>query len=91
MCPIADTENNPNRGGKITSMTLSAIQRAIEDLPQEAQAQLASWVADRDGAAWDTEIERDFRAGGAGAVLLEHLKRQVRAGNSRPLTLRRFR
>ena len=66
-------------------MTLSEIQRAIEALPETEQAQLASWVAERDVAAWDAEIERDFTADGAGAALLDSVRQQVRAGKSKPL------
>ena len=66
-------------------MTLPEIQRAIEALPEEEQAQLASWVAERDLAVWDAEIERDFSTGGAGAEMLDNVRQQVRAGESKPL------
>ncbi len=66
-------------------VTLPEIQRAIEALPKDEQARLATWVADRDLAAWDAEIERDFSAGGAGTALLDGVRRQVRAGESKPL------
>ena len=69
-------------------MTLPEIQRAIEALPQEEQAQLAAWVAERDSAAWDAEIERDFSAGGAGEALLQDVREQVRTRNSKPLAQR---
>lgn len=70
---------------RIVNMTLPEIQRAIEALPKEEQAQLASWVADRDMAVWDAEIERDFSADGSGAALLDKVRQQVRAGESEPL------
>lgn len=73
-------------GARILNMTLPDIQRAIEALPQEEQVQLATWVADRDLAAWDAEIERDFTADGAGAVLLDSVRQQVREGKSKPLS-----
>ena len=63
-------------------MTLPEIQRAIEDLSKDEQAKLATWVAERDFAAWDAEIERDFSAGGAGSDLLEKVPKQVRSGKS---------
>jgi hypothetical protein len=66
-------------------MTLPEIQRAIENLPEKERAKLATWVAQRDSAAWDAEIERDFRAGGAGSGLLEKVRKPVRSGKSRPL------
>jgi hypothetical protein len=69
------------------AMTLPEIQRAIEALPPNDQARLAVWVADLDMAAWSAEIEEDFAAGGAGTELLNQVRKQVRAGESRPLTL----
>jgi len=67
------------------SVTLPEIQRAIEALPEDEQAQLASWLAERDAAAWDAEIERDFSSGGAAASLLDNVRLQVRAGKSKPM------
>jgi len=43
-------------------------------------------MAERDRAMWDAEIERDFTAGGAGPVLLEDVRQQVRQAKSPPLT-----
>lgn len=61
------------------------IQRAIEALPEEEQTRLANWVADRDSAAWEAELEKDFSDAGAGMELLEKVRQQVRAGKSKPL------
>jgi len=66
-------------------MTLAETQRAIEDLAEDDQTRLAAWIAERDRAAWDAEMERDFRAGGPGSALLENVRQQVRRGESRPL------
>ena len=66
-------------------MTLPEIKRAIEALSEEEQSQLATWVADRDLADWDAEIERDFSPDGAGSDLIADVRRQVRDGNSKPL------
>ena len=66
-------------------MTVAEIQRAIEALAEDEQTRLATWLAERDRAAWDAEIERDFSAGGAGSALLENVRQQVRRGESRPL------
>ena len=51
-------------------MDLTEIQHAIEELPKEQQAALTNWLADRDQAEWDAEIERDFSPGGDGRTLL---------------------
>ena len=66
-------------------MDLAEIQHAIEELPKEQQAALATWLAERDQAEWDAEIERDFASGGAGAAFIDEMKSDVRAGRFRPL------
>jgi len=65
-------------------MTFAEIQRAIEDLAEEEQTKLATWMAERDRAVWDAEIERDSSASGAGSALLENVRQQVNRGESRP-------
>jgi hypothetical protein len=65
-------------------MDLAAIRHAIEELPREQQAALAAWLAERDQAEWDAEIERDLAPGGAGVALLEEMKTDARAGKFRP-------
>ena len=67
-------------------MDLAEIQHAIEDLPEDQRTALASWVAERDRAHWDEQIARDFSPGGAGMEWLERVKRQVKRGQSRPLS-----
>jgi hypothetical protein len=65
-------------------MDLAEIQHAIDELPKDQQAALAAWIADRDQAEWEAEIERDFSPGGAGGALIEEMKADVRAGKFRP-------
>jgi hypothetical protein len=65
-------------------MDLIEIQQAIEELPPDEQAELAAWVAERDQAQWDAELERDFSPGGAGNALLEEMKADRRAGKFYP-------
>lgn len=67
-------------------MTLPEIQKAIESLSEEEQTQLATWVAERDVAAWDAEIERDFSTGGAATNLLQNIRQQIRDGKSKPFS-----
>jgi hypothetical protein len=81
----AEASSTPNQRYN-TTVTLPEIQRAIETLSEDEQAQLATWVADRHSVIWDAEIERDFAAGGAGSALLENVRQQVRSGKSRPFT-----
>jgi hypothetical protein len=64
--------------------TVEAITAAIAQLPPDQIAQVRAWLAERDEAAWDTQIEQDERAGRLNALadkaLAEH-----RAGRTRPL------
>jgi hypothetical protein len=71
-------------------MDLAEIQHAIEELPREQQTALAAWLAQRDQAEWDAEIERDFAIGGAGLVLLEEIKAEIRDGKFRPFEKGRY-
>ena len=66
-------------------MDIADIQHEIEALPAEQQTALLNWLAERDRVQWDIEIERDFSPGGSGTKLLDHVRRQVRNGESRPL------
>ena len=67
-------------------MDLTEIQHIIEELPAEEQTALAAWIAERDRARWDEEIERDFSPTGAGMELLDKVKSQVSSGQSRPFS-----
>jgi hypothetical protein len=52
-------------------MDLAEIQHAIEGLPEDQQAALAAWIAEREWAAWGAQIARDFSKGGAGSDWLD--------------------
>jgi hypothetical protein len=47
-------------------------------LPKDQQAALAAWIAERDQAEWEAEIERDFFPGG-GTALIEEINADARA------------
>jgi len=64
---------------------MADIQHEIEALPPEQQTALLNWLAERDRIQWDIKLERDFSPGGPGSKLLDHIKGQVRNGESRPL------
>ena len=66
-------------------MTLEAIKAAIEQLPADEQTALASWLSERDWAAWDAQIERDFSPRGRASGLLAELKQEIADGKARPL------
>jgi hypothetical protein len=72
-------------------MDIAGIQHEIEALPIEQQTALLNWLSGRDRLQWNSEIERDFSPGGRGVELLDHVKAQVRNGESTPMTRARRR
>lgn len=42
---------------------VESIERQIEELTREEFAALREWLAERDGAVWDRELEDDIAAG----------------------------
>jgi hypothetical protein len=64
--------------------TVEAITAAIAKLPPEQVAEIRAWLAERDEAAWDAQIEQDERAGRLNA-LAERALAEHRAGRTRPL------
>lgn len=65
-------------------MNLAEIQHAIVELPKEQQAALVAWIAEREQAGWEAEIERDFAPGGAGIAFLNEMKSEVCSGKFHP-------
>ena len=63
-----------------TPATKEQIQEAILSLPGKEKASLLKWLLEMDKTTWDREIERDFAEGGAGASLLERIKKDFKAG-----------
>ena len=64
---------------------MDAIKDAIEMLPPEDQAILASWLSERDWTAWDVQIEHDFSPSGCGIPLLAELDEEIAEGRTRPI------
>jgi len=44
-------------------MSIDAIKKAIETLPDEDYAQLRKWFSEKDWRKWDKQIAADSRAG----------------------------
>jgi hypothetical protein len=63
-----------------TSATREQIQEAILSLPGDERASLLKWLVEMDRLVWDGEIEKDFSESGAGAALLEQVKKDFIAG-----------
>jgi hypothetical protein len=69
---------------RMTMATVESITAAIAALPPEQVEQVRTWLAERTEADWDTQIERDERAGKLDA-LAERALAEHRAGRTRPL------
>jgi hypothetical protein len=66
-------------------MNVEAIKAVIEQLPKPDRRRLADWLDDLEERAWDTEIERDFSAGGGGTQLLHQVEQEIAEGKARPI------
>lgn len=66
-------------------MNVEAIKAVIEQLPEPDRRKLAYWLDDLEERAWDTEIERDFSAGGGGTQLLHQVEQEIAEGKARPI------
>ena len=61
--------------------TISEIESAIRDLPQEEFWKLAEWFDEVKADAWDAQIEADAKAGRLRAALLTEKSGMVRLGS----------
>ena len=66
-------------------MSLTELKKAIQKLPDEDKAALASWLAELDRQAWDVQITQDFSPGGPGMKLLEEVDAEIDRGNFKRL------
>jgi hypothetical protein len=64
------------------------IAEQVKSLPMSEREELLSWLAEfelqRDDA-WDSEIAQDSQPGGRMQRLLDHVRREVAEGRTRPL------
>lgn len=65
-------------------MTLEAIKAVIAELPGADRASLTAGLLQRDGEAWDKQIEANFSEGGRGMALLESWDTEIKAGRASP-------
>ena len=66
-------------------MSLTEIEKAVDELSPTELRKLAAYIANRDRLAWDKEIEDDFSPGGKHEKVLEKIDAEIRAGNFTPL------
>lgn len=66
--------------GKLSSVSLTEIKGAVETLSPAELAELASFIRERENAAWDRQIDADFTEDGRLRPILEEVRDDIRAG-----------
>lgn len=61
-------------------MSLTEIKDAVETLSPRELAKLASFIRDRENAAWDRQIDADFAEDGRLRPILEEVRNNIRDG-----------
>ena len=61
-------------------MSLAEIKNAVEKLSPDQLTELASFIHQRENAAWDRQIDADFAEGGRLRPLLDEVRDDIRAG-----------
>lgn len=61
-------------------VSLAEIKTAVEALSPDELTELASFIRERDNAAWDREIDSDFSDGGRLSSVAEEVRADIRAG-----------
>ena len=66
-------------------MSLTEIEKAIDELSPEELTRLAAHIARRDKLAWDKELEEDFAPGGKHEKALQKIDAEIESGNFTPV------
>ena len=61
-------------------MSVAEIKKAIDELTPVELAEVSAFLAERDAATWDKQIDEDFAAGGRLHGLLEEVRADIHAG-----------
>jgi hypothetical protein len=61
-------------------VSLTEIKDAVETLSPGELTELASFIRERENAAWDQQIDADFAEDGRLRPVLEEVRKNIRAG-----------
>jgi hypothetical protein len=61
-------------------VSLAEIKNAVETLSPRELAELASFIRERENAAWDRQIDADFAETGRLRPVLEAVRKNLRSG-----------
>jgi hypothetical protein len=63
-----------------SSVSLTEIKDAVETLSPRELAELASFIREREDAAWDRQIDEDFAENGRLRPVLEEVRKNIQTG-----------
>ena len=66
-------------------MSVADLKREVDALPPGELAELSAYIAKRESAEWDAQIDRDFSAGGRLCDVLAEVRDDIRAGRLQDL------
>ena len=70
-------DSNPSES---QTVSLAEIKDAVDTLSPGELAELASFIRQRENAAWDRQIDADFAEGGRLRPLLDEVREDIREG-----------
>jgi hypothetical protein len=66
-------------------MSVADLKKEVDALRPGELAELSAYIAKREGAAWDAQIDRDFGEGGRLSEVLAEVRGDIRAGRLQDL------
>ena len=66
-------------------MSVADLKREVDALPPGELAELSAYIAKREAAEWDAQIDRDFSEGGRLCDVLAEVRQGIRAGRLQDL------
>lgn len=61
-------------------MSVAALKKEVDALSPSELTELAAYIAHRDGAEWDAQIDRDFGEDGRLRPILDEVRADILAG-----------
>ena len=62
-------------------MSVTELKREVDALSDSERAELSVYLAQRESAEWDAQIDRDLGVGGRLQSVLDGVRADIRAGN----------
>ena len=69
----------------LRGVSVTEIKKAIDALSPSELAELATFIRQREDAAWDREIDADFAEGGRLRSVVNEVREDIRSGNTQDL------